>query len=157
MHIRNHRDLWSGILFMAFGVAFVFFAREYTMGTAAKMGPAYFPTVLGGLLTVLGAVISIRGLGRTEQGGEPEVRVDPTGWREVFLILLAVIAFAATLPSMGIIVSIVILIWLASPASHEFKVKDTLIATLVLLTLSYLVFVRGLELQFPFLPKFLSS
>jgi len=157
MHIRNQRDLWSGILFMAFGLAFVFFARDYNMGTAAKMGPAYFPTVLGGLLTVLGAAISINGIGRSSDSSETGVRIDPTGWRELLLILLAVIAFAATLPSMGIIVSIVILIWLSSPASHEFKLKDTLIATVVLLVLSYLVFVRGLELQFPFLPKFISS
>jgi len=157
MHIRNQRDLWSGILFMAFGLAFVFFARDYNMGTAAKMGPAYFPTVLGGLLVVLGAIISINGISRSGGSDQSEVRFDPTGWRELLLILFAVIAFAATLPSMGIIVSIVILIWLASPASHEFKVKDTLIATAVLLTLSYLVFVRGLELQFPFLPKFISS
>lgn len=157
MHVKNQRDLWSGIVFMAFGLAFVYFSRDYNMGTAAKMGPAYFPTVLGGLLVVLGAIISINGISRSGGSDQSKVRIDPTGWRELLLILFAVIAFAATLPSMGIIVSIVILIWLASPASHEFKVKDTLIATAVLLTLSYLVFVRGLELQFPFLPKFISS
>jgi hypothetical protein len=157
MHIRNQRDLWSGVLFMAFGLAFVFFARDYNLGTAAKMGPAYFPTVLGGLLTILGAAICINGIGHSSDGSETGVRIDATGWRELLLILFAVIAFAATLPSMGIIVSIVILIWLSSPASHEFKVRDTLIATVVLLALSYLVFVRGLELQFPFLPKFISS
>ncbi|NCW01135.1 MAG: tripartite tricarboxylate transporter TctB family protein, partial [Betaproteobacteria bacterium] len=64
-------------------------------------------------------------------------------------------AFAASLPYLGIVVAIVLLIWLAAPASYEFKVRDTLIATLVLLLLSYVVFVKGLELQFPFLPKFL--
>ena len=151
MQIKNYRDFWAGILFMAFGLAFIVFSREYTMGTAAKMGPAYFPTLLGGLLTLLGAVISFLGLGKAEK----PVHVDPTGWREVSTILLAVIAFAATLPSLGIIVAIVVLIWIAAPASHEFKVRDTLIATVVLLLLSYLVFVKGLELQFPFMPKFL--
>jgi len=90
-------------------------------------------------------------LGKTEK----PVHVDPTGWREVSTILLAVIAFAATLPSLGIIVAIIVLIWIAAPASHDFKVRDTLISTVVLLLLSYLVFVKGLELQFPFLPKFL--
>jgi hypothetical protein len=66
-----------------------------------------------------------------------------------------VIAFGIALPTMGIIVAIALLIWIASPASHEFKVRDTLIATIVLMALSYFVFVKGLELQFPFLPKFL--
>ncbi|NCW01579.1 MAG: tripartite tricarboxylate transporter TctB family protein, partial [Betaproteobacteria bacterium] len=59
MKIKNYRDFWAGILFMAFGLAFIVFARDYNMGTAAKMGPAYFPTVLGGLLSVLGAAITI--------------------------------------------------------------------------------------------------
>lgn len=151
MKIKNYRDFWAGILFMAFGLAFIVFARDYNMGTAAKMGPAYFPTVLGGLLSVLGAAITILGLGITDK----PVEVDPTGWREVITILLAVTAFAASLPYLGIVVAIVLLIWLAAPASYEFKVRDTLIATLVLLLLSYVVFVKGLELQFPFLPKFL--
>ena len=151
MQIKNYRDFWAGILFMAFGLAFVLYARDYSMGTAAKMGPAYFPTMLGGLLFVLGGVITLLGLGRSDK----PVTVDPTGWREIGLILLAVIAFGISLPTMGIIVAIALLIWIASPASHEFKVRDTLIATIVLMALSYFVFVKGLELQFPFLPKFL--
>ena len=153
MSIKNYRDVWAGILFIAFGLAFIIFSREYAMGTAAKMGPAYFPSVLGGLLTLLGAVITLSGMGHTEK----PVQLSPTGWREIVSVLLAVIAFAASLPSLGIIVSIVLLIWIAAPASHEFQWKDTLVTTFVLLILSYLVFVKGLELQFPFLPKFLDK
>jgi len=153
MSIKNYRDVWAGILFIAFGLAFIIFSREYAMGTAAKMGPAYFPSVLGGLLTLLGAVITLSGMGHAEK----PVQLSPTGWREIVSVLLAVIAFAASLPSLGIIVSIVLLIWIAAPASHEFQWKDTLVTTFVLLILSYLVFVKGLELQFPFLPKFLDK
>ena len=151
MYIKNYRDFWSGILFIAFGLAFISLSREYTMGSAAKMGPAYFPTLLGGLLSLLGAAITFSGLGKAEK----PIQVGEIGWREILAVLLAVTAFAASLPSLGIIVSIVLLIWIAAPASHEFNWKDTVVTTFVLLFLSYLVFVKGLELQFPFLPKFL--
>jgi len=61
MQIRDAKDFWSGVMFAAFGVFFVVFARQYDMGTAARMGPAFFPTMLGGLLLLLGAVVAIRG------------------------------------------------------------------------------------------------
>lgn len=78
MQIKNYRDFWAGILFMAFGLAFIVFSREYTMGTAAKMGPAYFPTLLGGLLTLLGAVISFLGLGKPKS---QSMSIQPAGAR----------------------------------------------------------------------------
>ena len=36
---------------------FMAVAQNYPMGSAVRMGPAYFPTVLGGLLAVLGAMV----------------------------------------------------------------------------------------------------
>ncbi len=50
MQIRNKRDFWSGMMFLIIGLLFVLLSRQYQLGTAAKMGPGYFPTVLGGLL-----------------------------------------------------------------------------------------------------------
>ncbi len=58
MQIKNAKDFWAGLMFLAFGVFFaVYGAMYYQMGTAVRMGPAYFPTLLGGLLTLLGAII----------------------------------------------------------------------------------------------------
>jgi len=60
MKITNGKDFWAGLMFIAFGVAFMWVAQNYAMGTSVRMGPAYFPTVLGGLLAVLGAVVLFR-------------------------------------------------------------------------------------------------
>lgn len=60
MQIKNGKDFWAGLMFIGFGLFFFLVARNYNMGTALRMGPAYFPTVLGGMLIVLGAVTTGR-------------------------------------------------------------------------------------------------
>jgi hypothetical protein len=60
MKITNGKDFWAGLMFIAFGLAFMWVSGNYAMGTSVRMGPAYFPTVLGGLLAVLGAVVLFR-------------------------------------------------------------------------------------------------
>lgn len=152
MRIRNHRDFWSGVLFIVTGLLFMVLSRQYQMGTAAKMGPGYFPTILGGLMAVLGLMILLPSL--SKRG--PEVRVNKIDFVAIALILIAVAVYAATLPTLGFIVSLFLLILISSYASHEFNLKTTLISSVVLLGFSYLVFVKGLELQFPFLPTFLT-
>jgi putative tricarboxylic transport membrane protein len=60
MKITNGKDFWAGMMFIAFGLAFMYVSQDYAMGTSVRMGPAYFPTVLGGMLAVLGAVVLFR-------------------------------------------------------------------------------------------------
>ncbi len=152
MRIRNHRDFWSGVLFIATGLLFMVLSRQYNLGTAAKMGPGYFPTILGGLMAALGVLIMLPAF--SSKG--PEVRVDKIDFKSIVLILVAVAVYAATLPKLGFIVSLFLLIMISSWASHEFKLTTSLLSSVVLLVFSWLVFVKGLELQFPFLPTFLT-
>ena len=153
MQLRNHRDLISGLMFIAFGLIFIFASRAYNMGTAAKMGPAYFPTMLGGLLVFLGILIGAAGFKAKAQ----ELRIERFQAKPILTILIGVALFALLLPKMGLIVSLVLLILISSLASHEFSLRDSLIATVVLLLMSWVVFVKGLELQFPLLPTFLMA
>jgi Tripartite tricarboxylate transporter TctB family len=153
MQIRNKKDLWSGVLFVVTGVLFMILSRQYQMGTAAKMGPGYFPTMLGGLMALLGLITCWTSISKSAA----KVELNKVGWRELALVLVAVVVFALLLPKMGIIVAIVGLIGVSAIASHEYNIKDTLITTVVLLILSYVVFVWGLELQFPVLPTFMTK
>ena len=67
MKINNGKDFWAGLMFMGFGLGFLGVAMSsYAMGTAVRMGPAYFPTVLGGMLAVLGAIIGAYALSAFE-------------------------------------------------------------------------------------------
>lgn len=151
MRIRNHRDFWAGVMFIAFGLGFVVFSQAYPFGTTAKMGPAYFPTVLGLLLALLGAIIAAGSM----PASATETRVARFGYREIFLVLLAVALFAFMLPRLGLVLAVFTLIFVAATASHEFGWKETLISAVVLVLLAYGLFSKGLELQFPVWPKFL--
>jgi hypothetical protein len=152
MRIRNHRDFWSGVLFIVTGVLFMVLSRQYQLGTAAKMGPGYFPTILGGIMAALGLLIMIPSF--SSRG--PEVKVARIDVKTILLVLVAVAVYALTLPTLGFIVSLFLLILISSFASHEFSIKATLVSSVVLLVFSYVVFVKGLELQFPFMPVFLT-
>lgn len=61
MHIKNGKDFWAGLMFFGFGLWFMVVSLNYPMGSAVRMGPAYFPTVLSGMCMVLGAMIFLRG------------------------------------------------------------------------------------------------
>lgn len=149
MQLRNRRDFWAGVLFIVAGLAFALLSHQYPIGTAAKMGPGYFPMVLGGLLALLGLIVLAGAFARNG----PSLAISAVGWRELGLVLAAVVLFALMLPSLGFALALVGLIGVAAIASHEFSLRDTLISIIVLGLMSYLVFIKGLELQFLLWPK----
>jgi hypothetical protein len=116
------------------------------------MGPGYFPTVLGGMLVALGILVGLP----TIKADSPETHVDKIGWRGLLVILGAVILYAILLPRMGFVVSLIVLVILSAMGSKEFTWKAALLSCIVLGAFSYLVFVKGLELQFPVWPTFLT-
>ena len=72
MKIRDQKNFWSGLMFIAFGAFFAGWAQQYDMGTAARMGPAFFPTMLGGLMFLLGVIVLIEGLAVEHADGKIE-------------------------------------------------------------------------------------
>ena len=59
--IQINQDVLAGLMFAAFGSFFLFFGRNYPVGTALRMGPGYMPQVLGWLLVGIGAFIGVKG------------------------------------------------------------------------------------------------
>jgi Tripartite tricarboxylate transporter TctB family len=153
VQLRNHRDLWAGLMFAVIGIIFMILSKQYSIGTSAKMGPGYFPMVLGGLMTLFGVIIAFGAFA----GKAEALKLSPVGWREFILLLASVIVFAIALPRLGMVISVALLILISAIASHEFKLRDTLISIVVLVLLAYGMFVKGLELQFPVWPKFLMN
>jgi hypothetical protein len=161
--IKSQKDFWSGAMFMAFGVAFAWGASTYSIGTGAKMGPGYFPLMLGVLLAVLGAVIALKALSVETADGDP---IGKWAWKPLFLVLAAVCAFGFLIvgvrvggvktPEFGMVIAIFVMTILASLAS-EFKLRDVLILASALSIFSYLVFVVALKLPFPMVPNFPSA
>jgi hypothetical protein len=148
--VRNPKDFWSGLLFIAIGAAAILLASKYAIGSAARMGPGYFPRVLGILLIVLGAILALRAF---KLDGPPLPRWK---WRPTVVVLGSVVLFGAIVQPVGIALSTVILIVGASMASPEFRPRESLIAGVLLAALAVGVFVIGLKLQLPIWPAFVS-
>jgi hypothetical protein len=144
--IHNPRDFWSGALFIAIGIATIILGSRYTLGTAARMGPGYFPRILGILLIVLGGILAVRAT-RTVGAPIPSFR-----WRPTVIVLGSVVLFGAIVRPVGVALSTVILIVAASAASHEFRPREALIAGVLLAAMAVGVFVIGLQLQLPIWP-----
>jgi hypothetical protein len=144
--IRSPKDLLSGLIFVAFGIAAIVLGSAYPLGTAARMGPGYFPRILGILLIVLGAAIVLRSL---RVKGEP---LPGWKWRPFLIITISVILFGIVLLPFGLVLSTIMLIIFASFASTEFRLKEALISGVVLAALCVGVFVIGLKLQLPIWP-----
>jgi hypothetical protein len=151
MRIKNQKDFWAGILVIGVGLFFAGVGTQYQFGTAAKMGPGYFPTVLGVITALLGAVVSLKALS-SKAKSDPIEKFD---WFVLLFILGPVTLFGLLLQPMGLAFSILVLVCIASFASHEFNWKSALINAVVLIVISFGIFVYGLNLQFPLWPKFL--
>lgn len=142
LRIRNPQDFWSGVLFVVFGLGAVILARSYTMGTAGRMGPAYFPTILGGLLAILGVVIAFKAL-QVDGEAVPKLITRP-----LLVICISVLTFAGLVRYAGLIPAIFSLVVLAAAARRDIRPYETLISAIVLAVLSVALFVWGLNLPF---------
>jgi hypothetical protein len=145
VRLPRAKDFYAGLIFIAFGVIALLIGKDYTMGNATRMGPGYFPRMLGLSLCFLGAVISARGLIAAEGP------VDRTALKP-FLVILAIVAFAMALQPLGLVVAIVLLIVISAMAGHEFRWGETLVLAIALAAMSLVVFVWGLGLQFKVWP-----
>ena len=162
MRIKSQKDFFAGLLFLALGVAFAWGATTYNVGTGARMGPGYFPLMLGVVLAVMGAVEVIKSMVVETETGD---KVGKFVWRPVGFIVGANLAFGVLLgglpsiklPAMGLIVAIFALTIISARAGSEFKWKEILILSAILAVGSYLAFILLLKLQIQVWPTFISG
>ena len=162
MKIKSQKDFFSGLMFMVVGVAFAWGATTYSVGSGARMGPGYFPLMLGILLALIGAVITFKALVVETEGGD---KIGAWAWKPLFFILAANFVFGILLgglpsiglPAMGMILGIYALVIISSLAGNEFSLKGVLGLSTILAIGSYLAFVVLLKLQFPVWPSFITG
>ena len=159
MKIKSQKDFFAGLMFMVAGIAFGWGATNYTIGEGARMGPGYFPLMLGILLAIIGAAVVFEALVVETEDGE---KIGAFAWKPLVYIIGANIVFGICLggippiglPSLGLIAGIYALTFIASLAGDEFRYRETFILATVLAILSYLAFIKLLNLQFPVWPAF---
>ncbi len=146
--IRAPKDFWAGVMFIAFAAVALYVSRSYSLGTAVRMGPGYFPMLLGGVLAVIGAILVVRSLVIT---GDPigHMRVLP-----LVVVAVAVVLFGVLLPQLGLAVTLPVVIAVTALASVQSRRWEVLLLALVLTVFSALVFVYGLRLPIPLWPTF---
>ncbi|MES2949818.1 MAG: tripartite tricarboxylate transporter TctB family protein [Pseudomonadota bacterium] len=162
MNIKSQKDFFSGLMFMGVGVAFAWGASSYPIGNGAKMGPGYFPLVLGILLAFLGGIITFKALVVETVDGD---KLGSFAWRPLIFIILANLVFGAMigglpsigLPPMGLIVGIYALTFIACLAGDGFKFMEALVLATILAIFSYFAFIKLLNLQFPVWPAFIGA
>ncbi|MBC7435948.1 MAG: tripartite tricarboxylate transporter TctB family protein [Bdellovibrionales bacterium] len=162
MKIKSQKDFFSGIMFAIVGTAFAWGATTYNVGQGARMGPGYFPLMLGIVLAVLGTVVVFTSLVVETEDGEP---IGRWAWRPLGYIIGANLLFGILLgglpsmkvPAMGMIAAIYALTIVSSLAGERFKLRDVLILATILSVGSYLAFIVLLKLQIQVWPTFITG
>jgi hypothetical protein len=147
LEFRNNRDFWAGVMLIVTGAGSVIIARNYAFGTSLRMGPGYFPSVLGGGLVLFGLYLVVAGLKRNEkmEGGN--------SWslRALIVLPLALVLFGLLMEHAGFIPALLVLIFGSAAASTEFKLVEVLLLAVGLTAFSVALFIYGLGLPYPLL------
>ncbi len=152
LKIKNQRDFWSGLMFIAVGVVFANGATLYSMGTSARPGAGYFPLILSVLMAILGGIVLFKSLTIETEGGNP---IGHIAWRPLLVIVASIAVFGWALPRLGMFITIPLLVLMVSLAGDEFGWKGVLLNCVVLTVGSWTIFIWGLNLTIPLKPLFL--
>jgi hypothetical protein len=143
--IRSSKDFWTGLIYIFFGTSAIIIAREYPMGTAIKMGPAYFPTILGGLLILIGILSLIRSF---RKAGSP---IGSFALKGLALIVVSTVLFGLLVRGAGLVIALPILVIISAYASKEFRWLPTVLMAAGITLFCILVFLKGLGIPLPVL------
>ncbi len=150
--VLARKNVLAGLLFMAVAIAGLWLSRNYPIGTAVRMGTGYVPRLLCWILLALGAVILLQGL----RESAPERRLSSAAispWRPVLFVAASLVVFGLSIERLGLVISILLLVGIGALAARGLRPIETLSAALVLITLSWAIFILGLGLTIPVWPE----
>jgi hypothetical protein len=148
LDFRGNKDFWAGVMFFGIGTGAMICAREYPFGTSLRMGPGYYPTLLGGLLLAFGLYVMLRGLRKNEKiTGNWSIRA-------LIVLPFSMALFGILIQLAGFIPTLIALCFVSAASSREFKFKEVLLLTVLMGVFSVAVFIWGLGLPYPLIKKF---
>lgn len=142
---RNPKDFWAGVIYLVIGAGAIWIAGDYEMGTARRMGPAYFPVLVSIILVAIGAISLIRSF------LTPGAPITGFAGRGLVMVIGATILFAFLVRGAGTIIALPVMIVVSAYASHHFRWGPTILLALGLTTFCVLVFLHGLGVPLPLL------
>jgi hypothetical protein len=151
-HLLARRDVLAGLLFVGVALLGLWLSRDYPIGTALRMGTGYVPRLLCWILLGLGAIVLVQGL-RQAQAERPLSSADMSAWRPVIFVTASLVIFGLSIEQLGLVVSILLLIGVGAVAARELRPLETIASALVLIVLSWGIFILGLGLTIPVWPE----
>ena len=146
--LRNNKDFGAGLMFAGIGATAVFIAQSYPFGNTLRMGPGYFPRILGGILIAFGLFVMVRGLRSNEKmKGNWSIRA-------LIVLPLSMVVFGVLMELAGFVPALTALIFVSAASGREFKFKEVLLLTVILGVSSVAMFVWGLGLPYPLIKGF---
>jgi hypothetical protein len=143
IRIKSPRDFASAVTFLLIGFAGLWFSQDYSLGTAARMGPGYFPTLVSGLLMLLGLIVGIGSL-RVEGPA-----IAAMNWRSIGLIVAAIIVFGLLIERAGVVVAIIVSATIAAFATREVRTLEAVGLAVFLAALCVVLFIYALGQPLP--------
>lgn len=143
VELKNNKRFLSGIMFLVIGAVAIYIAQDYPMGTALRMGPGYFPIVLGGIIGLFGIYELIIGVLK------PDAVKGNWSIRALIILPLSAVIFGILMEKAGFIPALIALIFASASASKEFKFVEVLMSAVVITIASVAVFIYGLGLPYP--------
>lgn len=140
---HNNRDFFAGLVYIGTGAIAMIIAMDYPFGSALRMGPGYFPTVLGGIMIAFGVAVLLMGVKNNEK--------IKGGWsiRALIILPISAVVFGYVMEHVGFIPALALLIPIAAASGNEFKWKEIIPLTIGLTILSLAIFIWGLGLPYP--------
>jgi hypothetical protein len=139
----NGKDFWTGVIYIFFGTSAILIARGYVMGTAVKMGPAYLPSILGGLLILIGFISLIRSVWKQQT---PISRITIKG---LILVFVSTVLFGLLVRKTGLVVTLPLMVLVSASASKDFRWIPSILMALGLTLFCTFVFLKGLGIPLP--------
>jgi len=148
IELTKNKDFWGGVMLIVIGAGAILLARDYRFGSALRMGPGFFPSILGGILFVFGIYIIVEGLHNGEKLPEN------LSLRAFILLPLSMALFGILMEFAGLIPALAVLILLSAAAGNQFKFTEVLLLTAFLIFAAIAVFIWGLGLPYPLILGF---
>jgi putative tricarboxylic transport membrane protein len=141
--VKDQRDFWSGILFIAFGCAGLWIGRNYPFGTLVRMGPGFFPLMMCLALVGIGGFVLARSL---VVAGEP---LERTAFWPQLLILAAIVAFGLLIERIGLAVAVMAVAVVSGIAAQGLRWFELIALALAMSAISVALFVYLLGQPIP--------
>lgn len=141
--VKNPQDLGAAVLFLLIGAAGVYFGRDLAFGSAAKMGPGFFPIILSCIVILIGVVVGLQALAFDGP------RITPSNWRPIVVILSSIASVGWLIERIGLAITVVALTFVTAAARPGIDLKETLVLALSLSAFAVAVFVYALEQPMP--------